>query len=465
MLKNYKTIAIRSSATLKEAVKIIDRHSYYNMAVVTDDLGKFIGILTNGDVTRAMLSGASLADPVSGVVNTNAVVLREDQLDDTAAKTKAAGILLKRQGVFIPILDGEGRLLDVRHYLDVVGGPQEDKVSNKTVLVIGGAGFLGSVLVKRLLDMDYRVVCMDNFVHNNYAVCDFTKNYPKLKIIKADVRNVSHVVRSLEDVHAAILLAAVVGDPACLSYPTDTIEINFLAAKMVSEAARYGQVNRFIYASTCSVYGQSDEIVDETSALNPVSLYARSKIRAEEGIIKMTDEHFAPTIMRMGTLFGLSYRMRFDLVVNTLAMKASTEGKITIFGGEQWRPFLHVRDAAQAYCSVLEAPIEKVRGQVYNVGSESLNYQIKQLGEMIKRDFPDVSVIVKKDSADARNYRVSFDKIQKEVGFFAANNINEGIAEIKEFMRKNNIEIKDPKYSNKSLSYSNGADIQSRVLV
>lgn len=467
MDRNYKNIVIDCNAKLKDGIKIIDSNVYYNMALVLDNSGKLLGVLTNGDVTRAILSGISLEDPVSKVMNVNAICLREKDLNNPTLTTEVVGSLLKRKGIFIPILDETGLILNLVHYLDLKLDLDKTHARSlhKVILVIGGAGYLGSILIRKLLNRGYGVICMDNFVHNNYAICDFTKEYSSLKIIKADVRNISHIVRSLEGINAVIHLAAVVGDPACSASPTDTIEINFLATKMIAEAAKYSQVNRFVYASTCSIYGKSQEAASENSSLNPISLYARSKIKSEEGVLSMVDARFSPTIMRLSTLFGLSYRMRFDLVVNTLIMKAITEKKITILGGNQWRPLLHVSDAADALLLVLEAPIEKVKGQIYNAGSDELNYKIWQIGEFIGKAFPGVVIEHKETGQDMRDYKVSFQKIKQEISFYTTKSINDAIMEIKDFILNGKIEVQDPKYSNSALVYDNGIDIEGCTLV
>lgn len=462
MEKNYKGIIIYPDSKIREAIKIIDNNTYYNMAVVLEHSGKFLGIITNGDITRAMLSGASLEDPVSGVMNTQALTLQQEDSQNYNLKEETVRDLLKRKGVFIPILDEERRLVNLIHYLDLELNIDNagSKFSHRSILVIGGAGYLGNVLIKKLLTKGYSVICLDNFTHDNYVICDLAKTNPNFKIVKADMRNISYVVRTLEEVNAVVHLAAVVGDPACSLRPRDTLEINYLATKMVAEAAKYSQINRFIFASTCSIYGKSENISQETSPLSPVSFYAASKLKSEEGILSILDDRFSPTILRMATLFGLSNRMRFDLVVNTFIMQAVTQGQINIYGGDQWRPFLHVSDAANAFILTLEAPIEKVKGQIYNVGSEKLNYQIRQLGEIIKSALPLTQIQIKEDSKDARNYRVSFKKIQQELSFKETLNINDAILEIKNFIVNNNIDVKKPIYSNSTLDYDYNNDAE-----
>jgi nucleoside-diphosphate-sugar epimerase len=155
----------------------------------------------------------------------------------------------------------------------------------------------------------------------------------------------------------------------------------------------------------------------EESPLNPVSLYARTKIASERAVLEMGDDYFCPTVLRMGTLYGYSPRMRFDLVVNTMAMKAFTEGRIQVFGGQQWRPLLNVEDAADAYVACLEAELKEVGNQVFNVGSDEQNYRIDELADLVSGSLGGVRIERDSSSLDARDYRVSFAKIQATVGF------------------------------------------------
>ncbi len=309
---------------------------------------------------------------------------------------------------------------------------------NSKILVIGGAGYLGAVLVNRLLELDYQVKVLDNFIYGRKALFHID-GHEDAEIIEGDIRNIESVNSAMNDVDAVILLAAVVGDPASLSRPEQTIATNYLASQAIASSCKLKGIERFIYASTCSVYGVGHEILDEDAPLNPVSLYAKTKISSEEIIQKMTDKNFAPTIMRMSTLYGYSPRMRFDLVVNTMTMTAYLDNIIKVFGGEQWRPLLHIKDAAESYIKVLETDIEIVRGKVYNVGSEKQNYQIKDVARMvsetIKKNFnKDVTVEIEKTSTDERDYRVSFKRIQNDLGFDVKYTIPDAVKEIYEML-------------------------------
>jgi nucleoside-diphosphate-sugar epimerase len=272
------------------------------------------------------------------------------------------------------------------------------------------------------------------------------------KFIEGDIRDIKVLMDAIKGCDAVIHLAAIVGDPACKLDAEETITINYLATKMITEVCKYSQVNRMVFASTCSVYGASDtpgSLITEGSDLNPVSLYAEMKIKSEMAILEAVDDNFSPTILRMATLYGLSPRMRFDLVVNLFAAKATVKEPITIFGGNQWRPLLHLKDAADAYIKCLEAPIEKVRGQIFNVGSNQQNYKITDLGNIIAEVFPNLTIEHREDVVDERNYCVDFSKITQTLGYKTENTIRDGIMEIKQAIEAGQIgDYTNKEYSN-----------------
>jgi nucleoside-diphosphate-sugar epimerase len=338
------------------------------------------------------------------------------------------------------------------------------KRSIRHVLVIGGAGYVGSILVRKLLDRSYSVTVLDALLYGDESIREFYGR-PDFELIHDDMRNVEAVVRAMQYADAVVHLGALVGDPACALNEKLTLEINLAATRMIAEAARGFGVQRFIFASTCSVYGASDQLLDERSALNPVSLYARTKIDSERVLLALNDDRFAPVILRFATVYGLSPRPRFDLVVNLLAAQAVCEKRITIFGGDQWRPFIHVDDAAEAILKCLEAPLQAVKGQIFNVGSDDQNYQIAQLGDLIKELIPEVEVIHQGEDVDKRNYRVSFGKVRKHLGFSPRYTVADGVLEIKAAIEDGRIrDYRDARYSNyKTLSNEGNATLIRRT--
>jgi nucleoside-diphosphate-sugar epimerase len=334
----------------------------------------------------------------------------------------------------------------VRTELRTVKRAPSQKVKN--VLVIGGAGYIGSALLPKLLDKGYNVRLLDLLLYGTEPI-EGVLGHPRLEVVEADFRNIDKVVEVMRGMDAVIHLGAIVGDPACALDEELTIEVNLMATRMIAEVAKGSGVNRFIFASTCSVYGASDQMLDERSDLNPVSLYARSKIASERVLKDMADDNFAPTLLRFGTIYGLSGRTRFDLVVNLLTAKALVEGRITVSGGDQWRPFVHVDDAALAVFKALEAPLAVINNRTFNVGSNEQNYTISQVGEMIQSIVPAAELVDIPFDGDRRNYRVNFNKIRRSLGYEPQWTLERGIRQV--IAAVQNGQVKDyrhAKYSN-----------------
>ena len=328
----------------------------------------------------------------------------------------------------------------------LISRPGEGKIRN--VLVIGGAGYIGSALLPKLLERGYRVRLVDLLLYGTEPIEKWL-DHPHLEIMQADFRQIDKVVEAMRDVDAVIHLGGIVGDPACALDEELTIDINLMATRMVAEVAKGSGVGHFIFASTCSVYGAGDRMLDERSELNPVSLYARSKIASEKVLLKMADDRFAPVILRFGTIYGLSGRTRFDLVINLLTAKAVVDNEITIYGGDQWRPFLHVDDAARAVLHVLETPLSLVRNQTFNVGSNEQNFTIRQIGEIIHKYVPTARIISKGSDVDRRNYWVSFNKISKTLGFAPNWTVEQGVEQVIAAIESGKVyDYKNAKYSN-----------------
>jgi len=317
----------------------------------------------------------------------------------------------------------------------------------KNVLVIGGTGYIGSGLTRRLLKEGYRVRVLDSLLFGDASVRDLLSN-PNFELFRADFRHVESLVKSMRGIDAVIHLAAIVGDPACAINSALTTEINYAATRMLIEVCKGASVSRLVLASTCSVYGASEFLMDERSMPAPVSLYAETKLAAERAILDARTSTFHPTVLRLATAFGLSRRPRFDLVVNLLTARAVQEGKITIFNNDQWRPFIHVSDIARAFLCVLRAPQSTISAEIFNAGSYKLNYSLGELAEKIREQIPGL-VIEYKNNSDKRNYRVSFDKIHSHLGFVCATDLDEGIEEIRKTMQSGLVkDYRDRVFSN-----------------
>jgi len=319
----------------------------------------------------------------------------------------------------------------------------------RKILVIGGAGYIGSSLVKMLLvDRTLEVSVLDAVHFGEEALSSVSGN-PRLTLIREDFRHIETLTRSMAGVGAVVHLGGLVGDPACAIDPELTTDVNVTATKVVGEIAKACGVRRFVFASSCSVYGASGEIVEETSRFNPQSLYARSKVASELVLDALNDSDFAVTRLRFATVYGISGRTRFDLVVNLLCAKAVRDGVITVFGPDQWRPFVHVDDVARAIAMTLQAPVNQVGGEAFNVGTDEQNFTLGEVAELIRKQVPDAKIISDPKCADLRNYHVSFAKIRDRLGFTPIWTLERGISQIVRLVRSNEVgHYSLPTYSN-----------------
>jgi len=266
---------------------------------------------------------------------------------------------------------------------DLVRRPNHDR----PVLILGGAGYIGSCLVRKLLAAGRKVRVMDSLIYGDHSLNDVL-GHPNLEVRVGDCRKLQDLVAAVKDTDSVIHLAAIVGDPACEVDRQTSREINYAATRMLIEVAKGNGNCRLIFSSSCSVYGATDLLMDEYSNVVPISLYAQTKVDSEEALLEARSPDFHPVILRLATVFGLSYRTRFDLIVNLLTAKAYSEGMITIFNGTQWRPFIHVQDVANGICQVLSAPIDVVSGETYNLGDSRMNFTLGQLAEKVSAEFP-----------------------------------------------------------------------------
>lgn len=284
----------------------------------------------------------------------------------------------------------------------------------KTVLVTGAGGYIGSVLTELLLGAGYRVRALDRFFFGP-TLAHLQEN-PNLELVRADVRDFDPGV--LEGVWAVLDLAALSNDPAGELDPATTLAINHQARARMARLAKERGVERYVLASSCSVYGFQEGLLDESSPTNPLTTYAEANLKAEQSNLPLADEGFCVTALRQATVYGLSPRMRFDLAINGMTLGLWRDGKIPLLrDGTQWRPFVHVRDTSRAFLMVLEAPREKVNGQVFNVGSDEQNYQILPLAQQIAEALGKPFAFEWYGLPDHRSYRVSFAKIRSALGY------------------------------------------------
>jgi nucleoside-diphosphate-sugar epimerase/CBS domain-containing protein len=417
----YPILCLQRNTPIQKAIQLIER-SPLDSAFLLDEGGKYVGTTAIVDLRRLLISGALGEEELGSYPPKHIYRLTEASLHNPKNADSMISDMQLYGIRFLPIVETDGRIRDVLSIEDlgrlhgfskIDAGPLEP---SRRVLVVGGAGFLGSVLTQKLLRCGFRVRVLDNFLYGRRSLEPLAGD-ENLEIFEGDLRNIHTCVSSLAETDAVVLLAAIVGDPASKARPIETIETNVLAAQALASACKLNHINRFLYASTCSVYGIGADLLDEEAPLNPVSLYARTKIESEKIILGMGDEYFSPTILRMGTLYGYSPRMRFDLVVNTMSMKSFVDGRIQVFGGRQWRPLLGVEDAADAYIRCLEANLQEVGNQVFNVGSDDQNYQIDEVAGIIATSLGGIPILKDNSNLDARDYRVSFSKLNQVLGF------------------------------------------------
>jgi len=459
---DIKRICVNQDQSIKSTMKTIDENGL-GIAFILGRENKFVGLVTDGDIRRAILKGTNLKEKVKKIMTEEPVVVKKNwdknQINDLLNTKKVQRKIPSHGTIKIPTLNEKDEVIDfifASHQQIELLKQNTIKHKNKTqaikkVLIVGGAGYLGSILSRQFLENNYTVRVLDNLTYGDHGIKKLF-DHPKFEFIKGDIRDIQILVEAVKDIDAVIHLAAIVGDPASAINPEKTIQINYFSTKILAEICKYSQINRFIFASTCSVYGASttpDTKIDENSELNPVSLYAEMKRKSEQALLEITDENFKPTILRMATLYGLSPRMRFDLVVNILTIKALKENKFTIFGGEQWRPLLHVKDAANAYIKCLEQPLNKSGKTIFNVGSNKENYQIINVGKTVKNILPQSEMQIDEKNVDKRDYNVSFDKIKNILDYSTDFSVEDGIKEIKEAVENNMFDdYTHQKYSN-----------------
>ena len=296
------------------------------------------------------------------------------------------------------------------------------------VLVTGGGGYIGTTLVPTLRERGYEVRVVDRFFFGS----DLLEETPGLEKITGDTRRLDN--SHFEGIDAVIDLAAISNDPSSELFQQATWAINHRARVRCAELTKSNSIERYILASTCSVYGfhDGDTIADEQSPTNPLTTYAKANLAAEEGVLELVDDRFRPVVLRQATVFGLSARMRFDLAINGMTHGAWETGKLPLMrDGSQWRPMVHVRDTSEAMIHMLEADPSQVGGEVFNVGSEENVYQIGPLGHQVAETVSDDVEIEWYGDPDHRSYRVDFSKIET-TGWKARRDARVGVAEIVE---------------------------------
>ena len=319
------------------------------------------------------------------------------------------------------------------------------------MLLTGGSGYLGSLLTRRLLKKGYDVRILDNFLFGRDSVSAVAGD-SRLELVPGDVRDLAAVSRSLKGADVVIHLASIVGTQSSELDPKVSIEINYLATRSLADLCKLYKIRQFVFASTCSVYGaQPDRLITEGSEVNPLDSYGQSKYESERAILQAYDY---PTILRLGTLFGASHRMRFDLAINLFLAQALNGERLTVFGGTQWRPFLHAADAADAFAFAVDKGMEGT----YNVIWKNLT--IRQAAKEVAKNVP-AKISLSKDIVDKRDYRVSGAKAAK-FGVRPRRDIGHAAREFRTMIPGDVRQYRLDKYSNYK-SFFNSASIQRKI--
>jgi nucleoside-diphosphate-sugar epimerase len=440
MSEKLKNVTVYENDKIRDVLVKINKNGFNGVFVINKN-NKLVGVITDSDVRKNLLKNKLN-------VNSKAITITQKKfIKIPASKVEdSKKILLQSNKMLLPIIE-KNKLIDFIHTSDLF---QKKKIIKK-ILVIGGLGYIGSILIKDLLKLNYHV----NILDINYYGCHLDKKTmlsPKLKIFYGDCDNKKILDKAMNECSDVIHLGEIVGDPAVNIDQNFSIKNNFENTVFVMSECIKKKINKFIFASSCSVYGNVAYECNEKSKLNPVSLYAKCKRECEKSILAFKSKECCPVILRLSTVYGDSPRKRFDLVANRFVIMAIKKIKISLFGASSWRPFISVNDVSRVLIKVLNAENKIVRNQIFNVGGNKENYRIMDIINTIKKYIP-INYEFSKKIEDKRNYKVSFKKIKKVLKFVPKDNLKKIILYLIKKYKKTDINEKNINYYNDKKIY------------
>lgn len=454
----FKNNSLTKNNTIKQAFGKIDGE-FGKILTIIDSKGSLIGVLTTGDLRRGILAGFNLNDKIEKIYSKNFSFvylheLRKKKFLHSKFNTKKLTDSIYQ----IPIVNKNKQVINIislEKLIDILGDNSKkiyiNKINYPKILVVGGAGYIGANLCLKLLKKKYQVVSVDKLLYDKAVIKKNLSKYKKFKFIKGDICDLNVQIEVIKNVDAVVFLAEIVGDPACNARPEDALKTNYLSISSMATLCSYLNVTKFIYTSSCSVYGvnKKNDLLNEKSDLNPLSHYARMKIMSEKTLLNFRTNNFKPTIFRLGTVFGPSLRNRFDLVVNTMAKNAYYNKEIIVNGGEQWRPNIHVDDVVDGIITAIQTSSNKIGNKIFNLSSDVSNYQIKNIANEVKKIFPKSKIKIIESLIDGRNYRASSKLFFKTTGFKAIKSIYQASKDFRKlFLKKKRFNPNSKIYNN-----------------
>ena len=430
-MENYISEALVSKKTkIRNVIKKINANGL-NGVFVAKPNREILGIITDSDIRKNILrNDFKKSTRAEQIMKKKFISIPQSKIN------LSKKLLYESNKILVPVLD-KRKIIDYVHISDFNSLKFREK---NRVLVIGGLGMIGSLLTKKLLNLGKKVNILDINFYNTKKI--FKKKNKNLKIFIGDVNNKKILKKAISGCSSVIHLGEIVGDPAVSLNEKFSIKNNFEATSFLLNECIKSGIKRFIFTSSCSVYGFAKKKCNEKSKLNPVSLYAKCKVACEQQILSQKIKNFCPTILRLSTVYGNSPRLRLDLVVNRFVANAVKKKKLYVFGENCWRPMICVDDVCDGIIKILKTKKNKVSYQIFNLGSDRENYMIKDVAEIIKKNIK-IKIDYQKQKDDPRNYRVSFSKIKKKINYKIKNNLKSYVKKLISIFKNKKFNIND----------------------